>query len=526
MHLREVRVMSGGKNVALEGKATQSSTHGSQAARGAQRANDGDLATYNHSSNAASPGEWWEVDLGQDCKIDEIVIFNRNDSDSVKGRLKNYRVEILDANGAMQWQNRLSAKQLADRLPTFATAAFRGETPGDEFIDRLLSYYEDKRQIDDESHRAALTQTLAIVLSSPMFLYKSESSVQTRQAISQRELAQRLAYFLWSAPADAALLQLADAGKLSEPEVLRQQTDRLLDDPRSEAMIHGLVHQWLDLERLDFFNVNLVKHRSYDNSVKMAVRDEVYETTAYLLAENRSIRDLLSADYAVINNLLAEYYGLPAVSGDHFRPVKLPESSPRGGLLGMAAIHLMGGNGDESSPVERGAWVLRKLMHQPPPPAPANVPNLARLSDKLLTTRERLLAHQEVPQCASCHRKIDPIGFGLENFDAVGLWRSEDSYATPGKDGQRKTWAIDPSGRFHKGAAFADYFELRAEIASQPDGFAMSFASAVLEYGMGRATGFSDQGLIDAIVEDAKAENYSTRSFFHALVQHKGFSQK
>ena len=252
-----------------------------------------------------------------------------------------------------------------------------------------------------------------------MFLYKSESSLKDQQIISQQELAQRLSYFLWSAPADATLINLANAGKLSDSKVLRQQTDRLIDDPRSTAMIHGLVHQWLDMERLDFFNVNLIKHRTYDNSVKMAVRDEVYETSSFLLKENRSITELLSADYVVINSLLAQFYGIPNVEGDHFRRVALPKNSPRGGLLGMAAIHLMGGNGDESSPVERGAWVLRKLLHQPPPPAPANVPNLARLSDKVLTTRDRLKAHQELPQCASCHRKIDPIGFGLENFDAV-----------------------------------------------------------------------------------------------------------
>jgi hypothetical protein len=526
LHLREVQVMSEGKNIALEGTASQSSTHGNEDERGAKSAIDGDMRTLNHTSNMAESGEWWEVDFGREVAIDEIRIYNRNDSPTTESRLKNYTLEILDAKGAPQGRNDPRTAELAACFKEFSTQAFRGEQADQSFIDRLLNYYQNKRKVDGLTHREALTSTLAIVLSSPMFLYKSETSLQDQQIINQQELAQRLSYFLWSAPADATLTKLATAGKLSDSKVLRQQTDRLLDDPRSTAMIHGLVHQWLDMERLDFFNVNLIKHQTYDNSVKMAVRDEVYETSSFLLEENRSMTELLSADYVVINNLLAQFYGIPGVEGDHFRKVPLPKNSPRGGLLGMAAIHLMGGNGDESSPVERGAWVLRKLLHQPPPPAPANVPNLARLSDKVLTTRDRLRAHQELPQCASCHRKIDPIGFGLENFDAVGLWRTENSYETSSKDQEKKTWKIDPSGQIHKGPTFSDYFDLRDHIASQKDAFATSFTSAVIEYGMGRPIGFSDQTLINEIVKLSKDKNYTFRSFFHALIQHEQFKRK
>ena len=531
LHLREVQVLSGGENIARAGTAVQSSTHGNENERGAHRAIDGDLKTFNHTSNRATPGEWWELDLGRDVKIDEILIYNRNDSPAIEARLQDYQVEILDGdNNPRTWKTDPTDEELAAGFRAFSTAAFRAETPDNQLLERLVAYYHDKRKIDGLEHRRAITQTLAIILSSPMFLYKSESSLHDRQTISQRELAQRLAYFLWSAPADSQLLTLADQGQLSDPAVLRQQTDRLLDDPRSSEMLHGLVHQWLDMKRLDFFNVNVVKHRTYDNSVKMAVRKEVYETTAYLLAENRSVTDLLQADYVVINNLLAHYYGIPDVQGDHFRRVELPKKSPRGGLLGMAAIHLMGGNGDESSPVERGAWVLRKLLNQPPPPAPANVPNLSRLSHQILTTRQRLAAHQEAPQCASCHRKIDPIGLGLENFDAVGLWRTSNRYERPAtnenREPQTKTWVIDPSGRFHNGAAFADFFELRQHIASHQDDFSNSFASAVLEYGMGRALGFSDQPFVAHLSQHAKTKNYAIRSYIHALVQHEIFQQK
>jgi hypothetical protein len=240
---------------------------------------------------------------------------------------------------------------------------------------------------------------------------------------------------------------------------------------------------------------------------------------------------LLKSDFVIINGLLAEYYGLDGVSGDEFRKVTLPAGSPRGGLLGMAAILAMGGNGRFTSPVERGAWVLRKLLHDPPPPAPPNVPQLARLDGKLLATRERVLAHQEEPQCANCHRKIDPIGFGLENFNAVGKWRTEDSFQAiaangrPAKNGL-KTWTIDPAAAFHKGPAFSDYFGLRDIVASKGDRFARGFNEALIEYALGRPYGFSDEELATDIVKQARQRGFALRDFIHALVASDAFHRK
>ena len=199
----------------------------------------------------------------------------------------------------------------------------------------------------------------------------------------------------------------------------------MIDEPGGSAFVTAFVHQWLGLDRLDFFQFDTKVHRTLDESTKAAARTEGFETFASLLLKRQSLTGLLKSDFVVINGLLANYYGIPDVSGDAFRPVKLASDSPRGGLLGMAAIHAMGSNGKDSSPVERGAWVLRKLLHEPPPPAPPNVPQLSRLEGKLLTTRERPMAHKEQPQCTSCHRKIDPIGLGLANFDATGKWRVE-----------------------------------------------------------------------------------------------------
>jgi hypothetical protein len=197
----------------------------------------------------------------------------------------------------------------------------------------------------------------------------------------------------------------------------------------------------------------------------------------------------------------------------------------------MAAVMAMGGNGERTSPVERGAWVLRKLLHDPPPPAPANVPQITRLAGKVLTTRERLQAHQEDAQCASCHRKIDPIGFGLENFDAVGGWRTQDTYQVMDNAGKpvpnaKKTWTIESTAQLHKGPAFKDYFELRDIIASTSDNFAKGFSEALTEYALGRPVGFRDEPLIAEMLAAAKKEKIGARAFVRALVESKEFRTK
>jgi hypothetical protein len=197
----------------------------------------------------------------------------------------------------------------------------------------------------------------------------------------------------------------------------------------------------------------------------------------------------------------------------------------------MAAIQFMGGNGERTSPVERGAWVLRKLLNDPPPPAPANVPAITRLAGKVLTTRERLLAHQEEPQCASCHRKIDPIGFGLENFDAAGQWRTEDSYQATDAGGkpdpkQKKTWAVEASATLHKGPSFRDYFELREIIASRSEAFARGYGAALIEYALGRPCGFIDEPLLNAMVDAASKKDLRMREFIRTLVASREFHMK
>lgn len=427
-----------------------------------------------------------------------------------------------------EWLNRAEGLNESDQarqiISKFTGLAFRDSKPGEDFINRLVSIFAMRRKAGD-SFQEALKDPLSAVLASPGFLYLHEPGEEgKRRDLSPRELAIRLSFFLWSAPPDRQLLALARSGELVRPEVLARQVDRLLDDPRSYEFVTGFVHQWLYLERLDFFQFDTSLYPDFDDSTRSAAREEVYQSFAHLLRENAGLGQLLKSDYVVVNGLLAHYYGLDGVAGDDFRKVPLPANSPRGGLLGMAAILAMGSNGQHTSPVERGAWVLRKLLDDPPPPAPPNVPQITRLEGKLLTTRERLAAHMEQAQCAQCHRKIDPIGFGLENFDAAGKWRLKDHYEKRGVG--RKEWDIDPSGRFFKGPAFQDYFELRDLIADRQSDFARGFVEALIEYALGRPFGFSDEELATGIVAQAREKNFALRQFITTLVLSEPFQRK
>jgi hypothetical protein len=424
------------------------------------------------------------------------------------------------------------ARDVRATLKDFARATMRETDASEEFLDQLMDLYKGERTngsvgISDWSpFEEAVKLPLSIILASPGFLYLNEPGTdESRRALSQRELAVRLAYFLWSSPPDEQLLDLAKEDKLKETDVLRKQVDRMIADKRADKFIAGFVHQWLDMKRLDFFQFDTNLHREFDESTRAAARQEVYQTFAHLLRGNDSgyIGNLLKSDFVVINGLLGTYYGLEGVEGDEFRKVKLPENSPRGGLLGMAAINAMGSDGVESSPVERGAWVLRHLLNSPPPPAPANVPQISRLAGKKLTTRERLTAHQEKAQCASCHRKIDPIGLGMENFGAAGKWRLTAKHEVTKKN---KQGLIETAGEFHNGPAFANFFEMRRLIAQRKDDFARGFTEALIEYGLGRSFAFTDEDLANELMDAAKSKNYNLSEFFHAIVQSKEFQSK
>jgi hypothetical protein len=422
-------------------------------------------------------------------------------------------------------------------LGRFVLEAYRGVSAPRGYLDRLLASYAARRR-GGVTHMQALEEALASVLASPRFLYRAEperSGDDGDDALDGQKLACRLSYLLWGEPPDATLRQKAkrdsQGAGLGDPATLDEECRRLLDDPRACGFVVPFVSQWLSMERLDFFQFDPRRFPRFDLAAKEAARREVYETFADLLRTNGRLGNLLQADSVVVDGLLAEYYGIEGVAGDEFRRVPVPRGNPRGGLLGMAAIHAMGSDGEHSSPVERGAWVLRKLLDDPPPPAPPNVPQVARLAGKALTTQERLVAHQEEPQCASCHRRIDPPGLALENFDAVGQWRTEDSYTPLDANGWanpslKKTWPIEVNGSFHGGPSFIGFEGFRDAVAAREQDFARSFAKALVEYALGRPCGFRDEPLVEAIVNRAAAKNFAVREFIHALVQSEAFRSK
>lgn len=466
----------------------------------------------------------------------------------------------------LQRKQGLSNKDYArDVITRFASQAFRSKSPAPEYVDKLVGYYLNRRDSGEDSKKAMI-ESLALVLSSPSFVYLSEPRVEidTRTELSNRELAIRLSYFLWSSPPDEILMAAANDGSLANPEVLKSQTERLLRDFRFDRCISGFAHQWLDMKRIDMFDFSPLDFPTFDDPVRWSARQEVYETIRHVADANLPIETLLKSDFVVVNDVLADFYGLneptalaagpdknhadrekPDASvfgsqssrgtGSEFRAVSLPAGSPRGGLLGTAAIHIMGSDGQRSSPVERGAWVLRHLLNDPPPPAPPNIPMLEH-GDAALSIRELQKRHQEEPQCASCHRKIDPIGYGLENFNAAGLWRDVEEVKVPEElTGHRKKkspplfkqFTIDPSGVLPKGESFADYHELRASVmANYNDTFARGLSENLIAYALGRPYGISDHNLATEVTNGAEENGNTVSAFIHALVQSEAFHRK
>jgi hypothetical protein len=421
-------------------------------------------------------------------------------------------------------------------IERFAERAFRGRPVRKEFVDGLMAQYA-KRRGKGESFLDAIKTPLSIVLASPAFLYVVEPMAgdtpadgkiaASRVPLSDTELANRLAYFLWSSPPDDVLLSYAAAGQLRTQ--IGKQADRLLNDQKSMQFIAGFAHQWLHMVRLDFFQFNPRLYPTFDASARDAARREVYETIDHVLRKDLPLGTLLKSDTVVVNDVMADYYGIMGVIGGTYRPVKAPEGMPRGGILSMAAILAMGSDGERSSPVERGAWVLRKLLHDPPPPAPANVPMLSRFAGKLMPARELMTAHQEQPQCAQCHRKIDPIGYALEHFDAAGKWRDEEytDYYTFWKAIKAKaTFPIDARGQLTDGTQFDGFEGLRDAVAKHEADFARGFTEHLLEYALGRPLSFSDEELIAKILHAAKPKGYTPRAIIQGIVTSDDFQSK
>ena len=408
------------------------------------------------------------------------------------------RIFIARPGGALP--KRDAARKVIEHV---ATRAFRRSATGEE-VDRVLALFDvaDRRgDTFDDAVRLALRG----VLVSPNFLFKIESDrtdATEPYPIGQYELASRLSYFVWSSMPDDELMQLAREGRLHEEAVLDQQVRRMLSDPRSRALAENFGTQWLDLRSLKTI---VEPDRGRFPQYTDALRDAMYEEAVLLVdsvfRDDASLLKLIDADYTFVNEELARHYGLPEVKGAELRRVTLPDAR-RGGVLGLGAVHAVTSYPHRTSPVLRGEWVLGELLGAPPPPPPPDVTRLpeAEGDNAALSLRQRLEKHRADPTCASCHDRIDPIGFGLENFDAIGRWRDSD-------DGR----PVDSAGVLTTGEAFNGPGELKKVLASsrRPQ-FVRNVTEKLLAYALGRGVEFYDELTLRQIT--AKLEQSDFRS--------------
>ena len=407
-------------------------------------------------------------------------------------------------------------------VSTLARQAYRKPVDA-AAVETLMTFYRDGRKTGGSFERG-IEASLQFILASPEFLFRIETdpplAAPSRSAqiyrLDDLALASRLSFFLWSSLPDEKLLALAAQGRLKDPAVLEQQVRRMLADPRSKALIDNFAEQWLHLRNLKSSNPDLGAFPDFDDNLRQAMKEETELFFDSIMREDRSVMDLLNADYTFINERLARHYGIPDVYGSRFRRVQIPDEKRRG-LLGQASILTVTSYPNRTSPVERGKWILTNLLGVPPQPPPPNVPPLPDNGGdgRVLSLRERMERHRASPVCAGCHRLMDPIGFALETFDGTGRLRTKD-------EGQ----PIDPKGTLFTGAPIDGVMGLRAEVAKRPEVFVGVFTEKMLTYALGRGVEYYDMPAVRKIVRDARSTDYRFSSIVLGVVRSVPFQMK
>ena len=400
-------------------------------------------------------------------------------------------------------------------LSTLAGRAYRRPiTPAD--MELLLPFYREGRT--KGGFETGIQLALRRLLASPTFVFLAEGDPRNGPAarISDIELATRLSFFLWSSIPDETLIDLASRSRLHEPAILEEQTRRMLIDPRSEAFVKNFAGQWLHLRNLENINPNTDEFPDFDNDLRLAFVREAELFFSSVMREDRNVMDLLTADYTFVNERLARHYGIPQVYGSRFRRVTLgPELDARRGLLGKGGVLMATSRADRTSPVLRGKWILENLIGIAPPAPPANVPPLdSKPGVATRTIRERMAAHR-APGCVNCHQLIDPLGFALEGFDAVGAWRTHEAGAP-----------IDASSRLADGRTINGVGELRAALTARPEAFTQTLTEKLLIYALGRGLEYYDMPVVRSIVHDAKARNNSFSAIVLGIVRSVPFQMR
>jgi hypothetical protein len=403
-------------------------------------------------------------------------------------------------------------------LSTIARRAYRRPLAKGE-IDPLMEFFQAGRR--EGSFDTGIQLALQRILATPKFVFRFEqdpadAAPGEAYRITDLELASRLSFFLWSSIPDDELVTLASQGKLKNPQVLEPQVRRMLADPRSRALVANFAGQWLQVRNLRSMAPNSNEFPDFDDNLRQAFQRETEMFFESIMREDRNVVDLLTADYTFLNERLAIHYGIPGVRGDQFRRVTLTDDV-RKGLLGKGSILLVTSHADRTSPVVRGKWILENLLGTPPPPPPQAVPPLKENEEgiKPLTTRAKMEEHRANPVCASCHKVMDPIGFTLENFDAVGAWRARDA-GEP----------IDASGLFVDGTTVDGVVTLRHVLLKRPDVFVRTMTQKMLTYALGRGVEDYDMPAVRAIVRDSAKQDYRFSSLVLGIVNSAPFQMR
>ncbi|HXS94225.1 MAG TPA: DUF1592 domain-containing protein [Candidatus Limnocylindrales bacterium] len=408
-------------------------------------------------------------------------------------------------------------------LSALARQAYRRPvTPND--LEDLLSFYQ--RGKNEGNFETGIRTAIQAMIASPEFVFRFEKTPAgvapgTNYRVSELELASRLSYFLWSSAPDDELVTLASEGKLKDAAVLEKQARRMLADPKSEALSKNFASEWLHLQNLNEAVPDLYLFPNFDRSLANSMRRETELLFDSIVHNDSSIMDLLTANYTFVDERLAKHYGIPNVMGNRFRRVAVTDPN-RYGVLGHAGILTLTSTAIRTSPVQRGKYVMEVLLGTPPPPAPPNVPALPENAElrtghvaKPLSVRERMEEHRANPTCASCHKLMDPIGFAMENFDPVGVWRTHDS-----------GFPIDPKGQMFDGSKLDGPVALRNALVGRQDAFLAAFTESLLAYGLGRVLEYWDMPQVRSIEREAARNNNKFSSFVLGIVRSPAFQMR
>ena len=439
--------------------------------------------------------------------------------DQLKGASAESRQKIFVCGHAAGNHQPACAEKIVSHL---AHRAYRRPVTPEEV--RKLTAFVALAQKQGDSFEEGVVQAIQAMLVSPHFLFRISTETgkervadsQQPQPIDQHELASRLSYFLWSSMPDDELLQLADQRKLRRPEVLAAQVQRMLKDPKSSALVENFAGQWLELRRLESVKPDRDRFPQFDEYFRMSVRRETELFFDNIIRQDRPLLDFIDADYSFLNERLARFYKIPGVTGPEFRKVALPADSNRGGILTQASVLTVSSYTTRTSVVLRGKWILENILNAPPPPAPPGVPTLDESkTGTAMTLRQQMEQHRTNPTCAACHARLDPLGFGLENFDAIGGWRTMD-----GK------FPIDSSGVLPDGRSFKGVGELKTILKADRDAFTEGVTDKLLTYALGRGLERYDRPTVRQIAKRVATKEYKFSSLVMEIVNSLPFQYR